>query len=390
MKEYLVYDSVAFSTRKILDNGFMLATGRASKPGIYQYTPESIGMVSEKGILNFYRPPQAVFDSNSIESFRYKPVTDGHNCFIYADNSQKYIKGICEDVYRDKDDKTQEEYIGVKLLITDKEMIEEIENGKKELSAGHSCRFTMEEGRTPEGEAYDGIQDCIKVNHIGIVELGRAGRDCLIFDSQENKNINNKETQNSEGKIVMTKVSIKGKLFEVSDEAVEAIEQLKKESEENEKKAKDQEPQIEDLKKELEELNAKRDELQAKIDSLSGENKNLEDKLTPDSLDKVVEERLAVISKAKALDSAFDSNGKSIGVIKREIVKSSCNDINDINKKSDEYINARFDALTINGKSAIDRAIESNFTTVANDDKDIVAEKRALMMAKNRDAYKQK
>jgi len=388
MKEYLVCDSVQVSTRKVLENGFLLCVGRVSKPGLYKYTPESIGIVSDKPVLTFYRPPIAVFDDKSMESFKHKPITDGHNGFIYATNSNQYMKGICNDVFKDKDEKKNEEYIGVKLLITDDEALREIDAGKKELSAGHRCRFVLEDGTTPDGQPYDGIQDMIEVNHIAIVEKGRAGHDCIIFDSDDINN-NNKTSTNIKTKgVSMVKITIKGKIYEVADEAVEAIEQLKKENEEN-AKAKDQLPEIDQLRKELEETNKKRDELQAKIDALTGEKKELEEQLTADALDKAVEARLSVVSKAKALVPTFDAKGKNIPDIKREIVGVMCKDVDNVTKRSEAYIDGRFDSLAVKGTSAMDEAIKKHFTGAVEDgNEDVVEKKKKEKMLKDRDAWK--
>lgn len=53
-----------------------------------------------------------------------------------------------------------------------------------ELSCGYRYRPIMRPGRTPDGEAYDGIMTAIQGNHCAIVVEGRAGPQCVIGDGQ--------------------------------------------------------------------------------------------------------------------------------------------------------------------------------------------------------------
>jgi 8-oxo-dGTP pyrophosphatase MutT (NUDIX family) len=62
--------------------------------------------------------------------------------------------------------------------------IEGVTSGKKQqLSMGYHYRPDMTPGETPEGEPYDGVMRDIKVNHVALVELGRAGPDVMVADA---------------------------------------------------------------------------------------------------------------------------------------------------------------------------------------------------------------
>jgi hypothetical protein len=75
-------------------------------------------------------------------------------------------------------------YLDNSLTIWTKPAIEAINNSeKKQLSMGYHYRADMTPGRTPEGEDYDGVMRDIRVNHVALVEQGRAGPDVVVADS---------------------------------------------------------------------------------------------------------------------------------------------------------------------------------------------------------------
>lgn len=53
----------------------------------------------------------------------------------------------------------------------------------KELSCGYRYKPVMEAGTTPDGVAYDGRMTQIHGNHLALVEVGRAGSDVVVADS---------------------------------------------------------------------------------------------------------------------------------------------------------------------------------------------------------------
>jgi hypothetical protein len=78
-------------------------------------------------------------------------------------------------------------FVEVCLTITDADSIEKINRGDAtELSAGYKVDYDPTPGVTPEGEAYDGIQRNIRVNHIAVVPRGRAGPEVrLLLDRMD-------------------------------------------------------------------------------------------------------------------------------------------------------------------------------------------------------------
>lgn len=75
-------------------------------------------------------------------------------------------------------------YLYSSLCIWDAEAIEMVQKeALDELSASYGYKVVMEPGTTPDGEAYDGRMTEIRGNHLALVEVGRAGPDVVVADS---------------------------------------------------------------------------------------------------------------------------------------------------------------------------------------------------------------
>ena len=125
-----------------------------------------------------YRTDEEVFSPKAMASFEGKPVTDDHpNEDVTSENSTLYLKGVATNIRRgagDDDDKLLAD-----LIIYDKQLAEEIDSGKREISCGYDC-ITEE----VDGKLY---QKDIRGNHVAVVDAGRAGSDVRIKDQQPEK-----------------------------------------------------------------------------------------------------------------------------------------------------------------------------------------------------------
>jgi hypothetical protein len=111
------------------------------------------------------------------------PVTYGHPpALLDSTNTKLYQTGYSGSKVHYSDG-----FVEVCLTITDADSIEKIARGDAtELSAGYKVDYDPTPGVTPEGEAYDGIQRNIRVNHIAVVPRGRAGSEVrLLLDRMD-------------------------------------------------------------------------------------------------------------------------------------------------------------------------------------------------------------
>lgn len=146
-----------------------------ARTGYQQYLGSEIfedGDPSE--LINVYRSPNEVFSTATIASFEGKPVTDGHpDVDVTPDNYKQFSKGHVQHVRVGRGDDADK--ILADLYITDQDLIDEIRNGKREVSAGYYAEDKEDEtGRL--------CQTKIRGNHVAVVDEGRAGHTVAIRD----------------------------------------------------------------------------------------------------------------------------------------------------------------------------------------------------------------
>lgn len=329
------------------DTGFLYCDALLTRCGVFDYLDDNGNLVRE------LRPEDEVFSKDSLNSLKLKPVTDQHpNSLVNTDNIKELQIGMIGS-----DIKREDAYVKAQIVITDKDMVETIQNRRKygltnELSCGYTCELERKDGIYKEEGHYDFIQRGIKYNHVSIVDKGRAGNNVRILDSS-NKN---KEEKMSEKALVMfTRKAINIDNFKIDSMSVnipqdvldtvatlstkidEAIELVQKSDE-----------QVLKLKNDNLELTKKVDELQGKFDeatkTIETQKKDIAD-LSDINSAKVVamySQKQLVCDVAAKLK--IDTNGKDLKTIKTDCIKHFNKDI-DIENRSDSYIDGRFDTI---------------------------------------------
>lgn len=146
-----------------------------ARTGTQQYRGCEFGADEPNKVYNVTRSEPEVFDKAAIASFEGKPVCDEHpDTDVTPENYSRYIKGVCRDVHRGEGE-LKNCLVG-DLIIYDKELIDKIKNGKREISCGYDCLWCQTDSNT-----FD--QREIRGNHIAVVDKGRAGHKVAIRDS---------------------------------------------------------------------------------------------------------------------------------------------------------------------------------------------------------------
>lgn len=129
-----------------------------------------------------YRPPAEVFSADSLASLEGAPVTNDHpRQMVNGENVRQFQVGTALRAGR-----PEGRHVASDLVVQDAQTVRDIRSGKVELSCGYSATIVPTPGVSPEGEAYDAIQTNIRINHVAIVERGRAGHEArLRLDSAE-------------------------------------------------------------------------------------------------------------------------------------------------------------------------------------------------------------
>lgn len=176
MKFYTVSD--LGDKQSLTPEGFLLCLdvpiARTGEQLYASYEVTDIAPVND--IVRIMREEQEVFRPETMASFAGKPVTNDHpEVDVTPDNWGQIAKGVVQNVRRGVG--TESNLLLADLLITDKEAIEAVRDGKREVSCGYDAKFEqLEPGR--------GRQINIIGNHVALVDSGRCGPRCAIKDGE--------------------------------------------------------------------------------------------------------------------------------------------------------------------------------------------------------------
>jgi len=335
----LVEDSQLEGTR-ITTDGYMTANVRCARTGIQEYAGFEFGL--DQDIVRVYRPESEVFKEVSLNSFAGKPVTDDHpDEMVNAENWKDHSVGsIGNEVLRDG------QFIRVPITLMDADVINKIQNGKREISMGYTMNLDFTSGVTDSGEEFDAVQRDLKMNHLAIVKKGRAGPSVRVGDSWEP--IPKKPLK--ENKMTLVTKVVDGFSVETTQAGVEAIDKLNDKlaaaigdaeaaetlhQETLDQKQATHDAAIADKDRELAAKDAEIAELKEQV-------------LDAQAIDAKVAERSALIGKASKLikDSKFEFTGKP----DMQIMKAAVDAVNGEGfsaDKSDTYVEAAFDLAKV-------------------------------------------
>ena len=157
--------------------------------GTQEYRGMEFGGENPEKIYVVKRPEEEVFSKAALASFEGKPVADEHPSEdVTPENIGRYIKGTCRDVRRGEG--TLSDCVIADLIIYDKDLIQKIENGKRDISCGYDCLWDPEDDDTY-------VQREIRGNHVAVVEKGRAGHKVSIRDSRKGGKTMSEKSKNS-------------------------------------------------------------------------------------------------------------------------------------------------------------------------------------------------
>lgn len=208
-----------------------------ARTGTQEYLGREIGLEGKAAdaIVTVYRSPDEVFSEAALASFEGKPATNNHPPdLIGPDDVSMYEKGHVQNVRRGTGE--WEDFVIADLHIHDRELIEAVQNGKREISCGYECEY-IDNG--------DGTYSQVNIrgNHVAIVDRGRAGKRAAILDSDTRKK---EQAAIRPERKKMKKSGLLFKLFgqAVRDKSPEEIEQMAMDAaaalEEDEKPAEDE------------------------------------------------------------------------------------------------------------------------------------------------------
>ena len=257
MKFKLIFDTKN-SNREKDANGFLhVKNCHCTKVQIAQYLGCEISkdLIADK-VYNVYRPEEELNKAETIQSLNGVPLQLEHHDDT-AEKPAQYTRIGATGT----DAVFEFPYLSNSLHFFNQKAIDLIESGEKcELSIGYDCEIHKEAGEF-EGVPYDFVQRNIKIQHVALVECGRAGADVKVSDSKEII-LNSEKTEvkqmdkekllqliNELVKAGATEEEIKAKIDELTSDACEDDDEVEVETEE----VKTEEPDTEEVEKQEQE-----------------------------------------------------------------------------------------------------------------------------------------
>ena len=158
------------STRKATPEGLLRAGAVLTRAGPIDYTRSELGLAGD-GLITVHRTIESLRHPETLDSLRGAPVTLGHP-----------PKGVTPDNWKDEvvgavagEPSFDSNTIVGDLLIGDREALKQLDEGVREISIGYDFHL----GR--DGSTVGPI----RVNHVALVERGRAGSSVRVLDSLE-------------------------------------------------------------------------------------------------------------------------------------------------------------------------------------------------------------
>ena len=336
-------EDTQLSGSRITTDGYLVASVLCARAGIQGYLGTELDK-PDIPIVKVYRPESSVFAKDSLSTFVGKPTTNDHPPVqVTADNWKEYAVGsIGEEVLRDG------EYIRVPITLMDAATIKAVQDGKREISMGYDMELDWTPGATSDGQAYDAIMKNLRMNHLAIVDRGRAGSRARI-DDKSPWGVAPLNTDDRNPPIMTTrKIVVDGLTIETTDQGAEAIGKLQAEKQAiADAKAADKAAHDAAIAAKDAELAAK----DAKIADLE------KAQLTAEALDAKVQARADLLAKAKVLAKDADFTGKAdIDIMKAAVIAVRGADA--VKDKSDAYVTAAFDFAVESKPDAFREAIK--------------------------------
>lgn len=332
--------------------GFLTGDAIVTRTGVFTY------MNADGSVRNELRHPEDVFNADSLATLKLKPVTDDHPPeLVNADNASRYSIGTTGESII-----TDESNVAITFTVQRNDAIKKIKNGKKELSLGYSLDLVEETG-VWDGVPYTHRQKNIRYNHLAIVQQARAGRMAKInmdgvavqlhLDEREDENMTEKDMQT---------VNLDGLTYRADAEVAKAYEKAVL----SEKQARN----------DAEALQGQVDELKAQLEAVKATHND-------EAMAKAVAERVALLESAKRIVNVDGLQAMSDRGIKETVLKAKYEAIN-LDGKSDDYVNARYDALIESLPSAEAEAMAKQNQAVADVHRDSAVKTDMRQMLNNK------
>ncbi|MCK4820765.1 DUF2213 domain-containing protein [bacterium] len=316
----------------LTDEGYLKGRAIATNVGVFPYLMEDGSVQYE------LRPPEEVFHPDSVQTLKGLVMTNDHpSVAVTAENSKELSVGFTGDVRQDQ------YHLSPAITVTDKQAVEDVQEGKKALSCGYTLNLEMTSGNWM-GVHYDVIQRKIRYNHLAIVPKGRAGDAAKMkLDSMDSVGIQKIENIKDRRTSSM-KITVDGITYEVEDaNFVKLYQDTAKELEVLKADAVTKSTELDKATTDLAELNAKADTLKDDNDKLKGEKETLEKADHSKEIAEAVKSRIDLERTAEKAGVEIKEDSSNDDLKKAVILTVYPNTKEKLDSCDSVYLHARYD-----------------------------------------------
>lgn len=339
------------------DNGYLVGEAVVTRTGVFKYR-------NPDGSFRYeLRHPDHVFNRDSLDSLKLVPMTNEHPKvkLLDARTAPKYSVGTVGETIRvDGGD------VISSFAITDGKAVEDVDNGKKELSCGYTLDLVRQDG-IYEGQKYTHIQTNVRYNHLALCKNGRAGTARLNLDNDDAVLDDTEPTEPPKRSKFAMKYNLDGIDYDADQQVINHITKL-------EKKLQSMEANLDSKQSEIDTLTAERDTLKTRTDELEKRDVKAE-------IAEAVKARRSLENKVSThLDSETTKNLDIMSdtEIKKAVVSKAFPSLKEkVEEANETYLTACFDsAIEVLGKKdnkipAQRQKISGNANNDANNDNDV-------------------
>lgn len=369
------------------NEGFLKGRAIVTCAGVFTYA-RADGIIQRE-----LRVPEEVFNPETLESLKLKPVTLGHPSeLVTSQNADELQVGSLGD----NPSRTTQEFdwegkrvgwkemtdglnCAIDMIITKEDAINEVLNGKQGLSMGYTCDIEETPGVWC-GVEYDVIQRNIRYNHCAIVNEGRAGDNAKILLRKDSADavLEDKLVTKTEVPKMLKKINLDGIDYEAEESVIKALNSEKARADNAESElAKARE----DSAKELSAMTAERDQQKERADKAEEDlAKAKADAMDQTKLDEAVKAKMELLHNAEKAGVEVKGDESDLD-LKKSIIMKVFPKAN-LDGKDEVYIGARYDGAIEELSNRADETSRQVLGDIPETKTDSVDDARAKMIAR--------
>jgi hypothetical protein len=323
------YDASLLETKfDTTPEGFLTGNAIVTRIGVFPYKMQD-------GTIRYeLRHPDDVFHADSLATLTMKPITNDHPKagLVTSENAKMYVVGSTGSTpLRDN------KHLAIPIVVHDGKAIKDVKKGKRQLSVGYKCTVVPEVGEF-DGMAYTHRQTKILVNHVAIVQAGRAGAVAQIRMDGALAPIDIEDFKENDVMDELKTINLDSVDYQADMKVIEAYQANKLKAEETQVKL---DEAIADKTK----LEAERDAVQEKFDAMEKELTSLKaNHVDADKVAEMVKQRVALEAFAQKAEVEVKADMSDVD-IKKAVVLKEFPSVKAEKLEDSAYLDARFDSI---------------------------------------------